>query len=142
MTNPNSPPNAAGPAVGPLRSSAGLLFGSALIALAGTLVLGFGGRWFGALAFGGVNALSLVLWVLVRDRAERLTRRQSNAEAAAMWIASPLFAAGIVLLYWWDYRPTATWILAGVTGLFLVGVWLVECGAVDEPEDADGAAKG
>ncbi|MBL8990586.1 MAG: hypothetical protein JNJ48_03295 [Phycisphaerae bacterium] len=137
MTIPNVTRPSPGAKGSLLRSPAALLLGSAIIGAAGTGVLALGGRWFGVAAFGGLNLLSLVLWLFVHRRAEPLVRGQSMAGAVGTWVASVAFSAGVVALYWWEFRLAATVVLGSATALYIAGLWMIDAGMADLPTRRD-----
>lgn len=107
-----------------MHSPSAMLAFSVIVAIAGTALLMVEGKWLGAAAFGGANAIACVFWVLLRRPFERMVREQSMAEAVVTWVGGVIWAALVVGLYWLDYTLAAS-LIVGVTGLlYLLGVWM------------------
>lgn len=115
------------------QSPTAVFWGSLVIAAVCVAILVAGGRYFGAVAFGGVNLLGAAFWILLGPRVETVIRQQTAVQAGTGWLVSLVFACGITILYWHEWRLTASVSLAIVMTVFLLGVWIVASES-DRPE--------
>lgn len=98
------------------------MWSSAIPAGVGVLILLDAGRTFGAAAFGGASALGIVAYLLFKRPMDAALRPSSVGEGVTVWTINLAVNAGLVALFYFDYRLVGSITLGLLVVLFMLAL--------------------